>query len=253
MCVCSGVRAVLFTEPSALTSLKSLAHAALVSCLRTVGAELRGALDQKRPHLTDPRGRVEHLRPIRVQQRLPMPGSEFGTHGDGPKRPSPCRAAIIASAAAFPAAIPRDLRRVSGIAASDVAYSVASDCQQARPVRERDARQAPSRRCWRGRGTPRSRQRRPSRPSRWNRRLEEIRPMPRLDRVDGVVDGALGHRHVDLECRRCSARRPRERDERVRRDPVPVRDLVGLRYRRRGERDRGERSDCRRPDPSEVS
>src|SRR6266542_3190149 len=31
MCVCSGVRVALFTEPSALTSLKSSAHAALLS------------------------------------------------------------------------------------------------------------------------------------------------------------------------------------------------------------------------------
>ena len=50
----------------------------------------------------------------------------------------------------------------------------------------------------------------------------------RLDRIDRVVDGALGHPHVDLQGRRCSSRRARERDERVHRDPVPVRYFVRL-------------------------
>jgi hypothetical protein len=55
------------------------------------------------------------------------PGAEFGTHCDGPKRPSSFRAAIIASAAAFPAAIPCLLNGVSGTAPSDVAYCAASE------------------------------------------------------------------------------------------------------------------------------
>src|SRR6188472_66073 len=55
------------------------------------------------------------------------PGAGFGTHCDGPKRPSSWRAAIIASAAAVPAAIPCALNGRSGIAASDAAYCVARD------------------------------------------------------------------------------------------------------------------------------
>ena len=50
----------------------------------------------------------------------------------------------------------------------------------------------------------------------------------RADRVDGVVHGALDHAHVDLECRRRTPVRPRERDERVRRDLVPVIHLTGV-------------------------
>ena len=46
------------------------------------------------------------------------PGSVFDFHGEGPKRPSPCRAAIIAAAAAFPAAIPAVFMGESGIAAA---------------------------------------------------------------------------------------------------------------------------------------
>jgi hypothetical protein len=58
------------------------------------------------------------------------PGSSFGTHGEGPKRPSPWRAAIIAFAAASPAAIPAVLNGVSAIAASEAAYSVSSVCNK---------------------------------------------------------------------------------------------------------------------------
>src|SRR5947207_15579660 len=65
-----------------------------------------------------------------------------------------------------------------------------------------------------------------------------IRPMPRLDRVDRIVDGALRHPHVDLEGSWCAARRSRERDEGVRRDLVPVRNLVSLRH---GSRERDDR------------
>ena len=54
------------------------------------------------------------------------PGAEFGTHCEAPKRPSPCRAAIIASAAAFPAAMPRFLNGLSGIPLSEAAYSAFS-------------------------------------------------------------------------------------------------------------------------------
>ena len=56
------------------------------------------------------------------------PGAEFGTHCEGPNRPSPSLAAIIASAAAFPAATPWALNGESGIAPSEDAYCDASDC-----------------------------------------------------------------------------------------------------------------------------
>ena len=50
----------------------------------------------------------------------------------------------------------------------------------------------------------------------------------RADRVDCVVHGALDHAHVDLECGRRTPVRPWERDERVRRDLVPVSHLTGV-------------------------
>ena len=55
------------------------------------------------------------------------PGAVFGAHCEGPNRPSPARAAIIASAAALPEAIPCVLNGESGIAASESAYCVASE------------------------------------------------------------------------------------------------------------------------------
>ena len=57
------------------------------------------------------------------------PGAEFGTHCEGPKRPSPSRAAVIASAAASPASIPWLLKGDSSIAASEAAYCPASVCK----------------------------------------------------------------------------------------------------------------------------
>src|SRR5207237_8003626 len=54
----------------------------------------------------------------------------FEFQGDGPKRPSPSRAAIIASAATSPAAIPSVLSGPSGIAASEFSYSVSSACSK---------------------------------------------------------------------------------------------------------------------------
>src|SRR5213079_1754191 len=59
-------------------------------------------------------------------------------------------------------------------------------------------------------------------------RLEEIRLIRPPDRIDRVVNGALRHSHVDLEGIWRAARRWRERREGIRRDLVPVRDLVGL-------------------------
>jgi hypothetical protein len=121
---------VLFTEPSALTSLKSSAHAALLSAW---GPSVRNCEE-----LCIRNGRTPPTHGVGSSICVPSgfnsgcqcPGSELGTHGDGPKRPSPCRAPIIASAAAFPAAIPAVLNGVSGIAASEAAYSVESDCNK---------------------------------------------------------------------------------------------------------------------------
>src|SRR5512132_3299209 len=67
--------------------------------------------------------------------------------------------------------------------------------------------------------------------------------MPPLDRVNRVIHRALGHPHVDLESGRCPAPRRGERDERVRRDPVPVGDFVG---RRRGDSVHANRGDRRK-------
>src|SRR5262245_21652461 len=59
------------------------------------------------------------------------PGLEFGTHCDGPNRPSPRRAAIIASAAACPASMPCRSNEPSSTAASEPAYEAARDCSAA--------------------------------------------------------------------------------------------------------------------------
>jgi hypothetical protein len=126
MRVCSGVRTVLLTEPRAFTSLKSAAQAALVSA--------RGPAVRNCDELCIRNGRTVPTHGVGSSIFVPSgfksghqcPGAVFGTHCDGPKRPSPCRAAIIASAAAFPAAIPCVLNGVSGIAASDVAYCASS-------------------------------------------------------------------------------------------------------------------------------
>ena len=59
------------------------------------------------------------------------PGAEFGTHCDGPNRPSSWRAAIMAAAAAFPALMPWRLDEPFGIAASELSYCVASDRNRA--------------------------------------------------------------------------------------------------------------------------
>ena len=140
-------------------------------------------------------------------QRPPVPGAVFGTHCDGPNRPSPWRAAIIASAAAFPASMPCALNGPSGIAA-ERARTACSEVLQQPPGPGRDASRARSTRCSRARGSRGRRRRPPSRPRAETPR-QQIRPvMLRPDRVDRVVDGALDHRHVDLGRRRCPARGP---------------------------------------------
>ena len=59
------------------------------------------------------------------------PGFAFGQNWDGPNRPSPCLASIIASAAAVPAAIPMFLNGESGIAFFEALYCVSSDASTA--------------------------------------------------------------------------------------------------------------------------
>src|SRR5207248_7547069 len=106
MCVCSGVRTVLFTEPSALTSLKSAAQAALVGAC---GPSVRNC-----DELSIRNGRTPPTQGVGssicvssgFSSGCQCPALSFGFHGDGPKRPSPSRATIIASAAASPAATP---------------------------------------------------------------------------------------------------------------------------------------------------
>src|SRR5918994_7348585 len=129
MYVCVGVRRALFREPSALTSFTSAAYAALVS---GSGPAVRNC-DWlcRRNGLTLPTQGVGSRMgcPVAGLMRgCQCPGAEFGTHGEGPNRPSSSLAAIIASAAALPAAIPCALNGPSGIAASEAPYCEASDC-----------------------------------------------------------------------------------------------------------------------------
>src|SRR5215208_7552537 len=114
MYVCSAVRAVLLTAPSPLTSLSSSAHAALLSAS---GPAVRNCEELViRNGRTPPTHGVGSRTgvPLGLKSGCQCPGAEFGTHWDGPNRPSPCRAAIIASAAAVPAVIPCVLNGLFG-------------------------------------------------------------------------------------------------------------------------------------------
>ena len=185
-------------------------------------------MHQERPHAADPRGRVEHLASHR--------GSAAAANARGQRSaPTVTARSVRRPRVRRSSRRPRRSRRrsravlngVSGIAASEAAYSVASVCNRlalfgngmlagtVETMLERTRYAAVA--------AAASFEAFASK-----RVLRRYGLMPRLDRVDRVVDGALDHPHVDLEGRRCSARRPRERDERARRDPVPVRDLVGL-------------------------
>ena len=175
-----------------------------------------------------------------------------GTHCDGPKRPSPALAWSMALAAACPIAMPCLLREPSWIAPSDAAYSEESVARSpARPgngafvrcARDEFREHVVGRRC----------DGRVDRGLRARTLLEQIWLMVLpADRVDRVVDGALHHAHVDLECRWRTPVRPRERDERRRRDLVPVSHLTGVGSRGRCGRDAEhaepaqERDDCDR-------
>jgi hypothetical protein len=122
MYVCSGVRTRLFAAPSAFTSLKSLAYSGLVSDL---GPAVRNCDELcMRKGFTPPTQGVGSRMgcPVAGLMRgCQCPGAEFGTHCDGPNRPSSFLAAIIASAAASPAVIPWALNGESGIGASEEA------------------------------------------------------------------------------------------------------------------------------------
>ena len=158
----------------------------------------------------------------------------------------------MALAAACPTAMPCILKALSAIAPSDASCCVASVRQESRTTRERRSfgcgrdevrEHVVRRRCDGG----------VDRRLRTRTLLEQILAMLlRPDRVDRVVDGALHHAHVDLECGRRTAVRPRERDERGRRDLVPVSHLTGVGSRRWCGRDADgaeraqERTDCHR-------
>src|SRR5215211_6262403 len=120
MYVCSGDRTVLDTEPSAFTSLKSRAHAALESGF---GPAVRNCdeLCMRKGFTPPTQGVGSRIGwPVAgLMSGCQCPGAEFGTHCDGPNRPSFSLAAIIASAAAFPAAMPCALNGESGIASSE--------------------------------------------------------------------------------------------------------------------------------------
>jgi hypothetical protein len=127
MWVCSGVRAVLFTDPSALTSLKSSAQAAL---LRSWGPSVRNWEElMSRNGLTPPTHGVGSSIsvPSGFDSGHQCPGARLGSHWEGPKRRSFARAATIASAAALPALIPSVFKGESGMSARAVAYSVPTE------------------------------------------------------------------------------------------------------------------------------
>ena len=64
--------------------------------------------------------------PVGLRSGCQCPGAAFGTHGDGPNRPSPSLASSIASAAACPTAMPCFLKAPSSIASSEAAYAAES-------------------------------------------------------------------------------------------------------------------------------
>ena len=61
--------------------------------------------------------------PVGDSSGCQCPGAEFGTHADGPNRPSPSRASSIAAAAACPTATPCFVNESSSSAASEAAYA----------------------------------------------------------------------------------------------------------------------------------
>src|SRR4051812_37283902 len=107
MYVWVAVRTVLFTAPSAFTSLNSLAHLALEG---SGGPGVRNCEgDFSVNGFTAPTHGVGSRMGCPVVGFVcghQCPGAVLGTHYEGPNRPSSSRAAIITLAAASPAAIP---------------------------------------------------------------------------------------------------------------------------------------------------
>ena len=199
--VCSGVRAVLFTEPSALTSLKSSRPCGTGERLgdRRCGTATELSIRNGRTSPTHGVGSSICV-PSGFSSGCQCPGSEFGTHGDGPKRPSP---AVRRSSRRRRRSPRRSRALAAGCPVSPQATSRTpspAPSKSARPVRERTARRhrrddvgEDAVRRGRGRGVLRG--------LRGESGSEEIRAMRAFDGVDGVVDGALAHRHVDLDRR----------------------------------------------------
>ena len=72
----------------ALTSLNSVAHCWLSSAGGGAERNCEEFSDEERPHTSDPRRRVESCAPVLERSGCQCPGAGFGTHGDGPNRPS---------------------------------------------------------------------------------------------------------------------------------------------------------------------
>src|SRR5215208_3810627 len=127
LCVCVGVRTALVAEPSIVTSFRSAAYAALPSAFGPAVRnceELCSMNGRTRP--THGVGSSSGRNVVGSISGCQYPGPVSCVHWDGPKRPSFIRAAIIASAAAFPALMPILLNGLSGIAAFAVLYCVVS-------------------------------------------------------------------------------------------------------------------------------
>ena len=228
MYVCSAVRVEPVARPRLLTSLNSAAHWALP---RSGGGTLRNCEElSMRNGVTPPAHGVGSRigAPAALRSGCQWPTVASGSHWESPNRPSPTLASSIAVAAAWPIAMPLFLEAPPSIASSEAAYSEASVARRAPPTRERSPvgcrrdelrEHVVRRRCD---GSV-------DRGGRTGTLLEQVRLEFLLaDRVDRVVHGALHHAHVDLEGRRRPAVRPRNGNERRRRDLVPVSDLTGV-------------------------
>ena len=185
--------------------------------VRRVGAQQRHVRHDERPDVAHPRRGIE--REVR-RRRPPDPRLGPSTNENGPPRPSPARSASIAAAAASPARDATGLatavgdRGQGGVVARLQRGELRGEQRREHAVRGRRDRGLLGVRPLRGRG-------------------HEIRPMRAVDRVDGVIDGALDHRVAQA---RRVRRLPRRGHDRGRGDRVPVADRVGLRGRRREQR-----------------
>ena len=122
MYVCSSVRVEPVARPRLLTSLNSVAHCGLSSA--GGGAERNCEELWMRNGLTLPtHGVGSRAATPPGTSGCQCPTAEFGTHGDGPNRPSPSLASSIALAAACPIAMPCFLNESSSIDAREAAYA----------------------------------------------------------------------------------------------------------------------------------